>query len=221
MIKAVIFDMVGTSVMEKDPSMINQCFEVAFRDHGVHVPAGLIIANRGKDKRSAIISILKELNGQEDLVDPVLLSFKMSLQNNLHNFKESKGLRETADFLKSRKIKIGLGTGLPKEIFEQIFNHLNLAPLQFDYVGLADDIGRGRPHPDMIQDMMRKCQVTPREFLKVGDTVADIQEGKNANVLTAVILSGTVRPEVLIREKPDFVIQSIPDVVEIIKSEES
>ncbi|MGZ8518400.1 MAG: HAD family hydrolase [Chitinophagaceae bacterium] len=42
----------------------------------------------------------------------------------------------------------------------------------------------------MILDMLKKFSLQKEQFLKVGDTVADILEGKNAGVKTAAILSG-------------------------------
>ncbi len=72
----------------------------------------------------------------------------------------------------------------------------------------------------MILDMMNKTGVSnPAHFLKVGDTVADIQEGKNANVITAAILSGTQRKEDLEKEKPDFMIRDLSEVERILNKE--
>jgi phosphoglycolate phosphatase-like HAD superfamily hydrolase len=65
----------------------------------------------------------------------------------------------------------------------------------------------------MIFEMMRQLRINPTEMLKVGDTVADIQEGKNANVYTAVLLSGTQPKEQLIRERPDLILDSLDDLI--------
>jgi len=60
--------------------------------------------------------------------------------------------------------------------------------------------------------------ISPAELLKVGDTVADIQEGKNAGVLTAVLLSGTQDEVTLIKQNPDFVLHKLTDLIEILRS---
>jgi phosphoglycolate phosphatase-like HAD superfamily hydrolase len=57
-IKAILFDIIGTTVLEKDPNLINSCFENAFRQNNVKVEAAQIKANRGKDKSEIIKNIL-------------------------------------------------------------------------------------------------------------------------------------------------------------------
>jgi len=59
---------------------------------------------------------------------------------------------------------------------------------------------------------MRKYSLQPDELLKVGDTVADIQEGKNAGVVTAAILAGTQANELLRAENPDFLIEELMEL---------
>lgn len=214
--KAVLFDLNGTTVIEKDPQLVLNCFEYAFKDHGISVTKEIIKNNRGKDKHEMIKIILEETNHSVILTKSILVSFKEHLENNLNNFSENSGLRELLQYLKEKNIKIGIGTGFPREIFDGIFSYLKWEELDLDYMGIAEEIGKGRPHPDMIFDMMNKLIINKDELLKVGNTAADIQEGKNAGVATAVILSGTQAEEDLIKEKPDFVIRSLMELKEII-----
>jgi phosphoglycolate phosphatase-like HAD superfamily hydrolase len=45
----------------------------------------------------------------------------------------------------------------------------------------SDEVSRGRPAPDMIQELMRRLGITdPARVAKVGDAPADLQEGTNA-----------------------------------------
>lgn len=109
-----------------------------------------------------------------------------------------------------------MGTGLTRDTFEKIFYHLNWDVPGFDYIGIAAETGRGRPYPDMILDLMKKCNLQQDEFLKIGDTVADIQEEKNANVFTVAILSGTPIEKEIILQQPDFIFHSLTQLKEII-----
>jgi phosphoglycolate phosphatase-like HAD superfamily hydrolase len=68
----------------------------------------------------------------------------------------------------------------------------------------------------MILDMMKKFRLNNSELLKVGDTITDIREGKNAGVLTAAILSGTQSQEELVSQEPDYVINSLSQLKDII-----
>jgi phosphonoacetaldehyde hydrolase len=219
-IKGVIFDFIGTTVIEKDPSVLNRCFAGAFNDHDVMAGIEIIKANRGKDKKEMIEEILKQSGFPLDLTQPILQSFRIHLQNKLDNFLENKGAGNAFNFLKKRKIVIGLGSGLPRDIFEAIFNHVGWKENSFDYIGVAEETGRGRPYPDMILGMMKKLNLRSDQMLKVGDTVADIQEGRNANVMTAAILSGTQDEKEIINSQPDFIIRSLTDLVQIFRSQQ-
>lgn len=218
-IKAILFDVIGTTVLETNPLLINQCFERSFSEYNIQVPGELIQAIRGKDKKEAITSILQQLNSPLHLADQILAAFKKHFLSNLNSFRKADELKGTISFLRSRNIKIGIGTGLSDDIFQPIFEKLNWSSYQFDYIGIAEKIGRGRPHPDMIFDMIKKLGIAHSEFLKVGDTPADIQEGKNASVLTAAILSGTTRKSDFIKLKPDFIITSLTDLIKIVDSQ--
>lgn len=40
--KGVLFDLNGTTVLEKDPQLVLNCFEYAFKDHGISISKELI-----------------------------------------------------------------------------------------------------------------------------------------------------------------------------------
>ena len=139
--KALFFDLNGTTVIEKDPQLVTHCFEYAFNDYGISVKPDQIKQNRGKDKNEMIEIILKELNKPVHLTNSILESFKNHLGENLNNFSENSGLRETFNYLKKNNIKIGIGTGFPREIFDRIFGYLKWDTNEFDYIGIAEEIG--------------------------------------------------------------------------------
>jgi HAD superfamily hydrolase (TIGR01549 family) len=217
-IKAVLFDFMGTTAVEKDSSVIHKCFIKAFTENSIKVTDADIMQNRGLDKREMISLVLEKHNSSLKLLPAILNAFNTALKSNLHNFSENNSTRDILRFLKQKNIITGLGTGFPRDIFELIVNHLQWNDIGFDYTGIAEEIGRGRPHPDMIQDMMHKFEINAAVFLKVGDTVADIKEGKNAGVKTAVILAGTQSKEDLIKEQPDYILNGLMELKDIINS---
>jgi phosphonoacetaldehyde hydrolase len=215
-IKAILFDFIGTVVMEKDPSTVNRCFAMAFKDHGIEITDELIKVNRGKDKRDMIMAVLKNAGHSLELHDSIMNSLKEHLENNLTNFSENTGAKEIIEYAKKKGMVVGLGTGLPRDTFESILHHLQWGDPAFDYIGIAAETGRGRPYPDMILDMLKKCDLKNTELLKVGDTVSDIQEGKNANIMTVAILSGTQDEQEIMNQKPDHAIRHLSELKEII-----
>lgn len=208
-IKAILFDFIGTTVIEKDPSTINRCYVNAFAKFGMDVSLETIREGRGLDKKEMIASVLKAYSKDERLLNQVLGTLENEIEDNLDNFHENEGFAELIAHLKAKKTILGIGTGLPRDSFEKIYAHLGWEKDLFDYTGIAAEMPRGRPHPDMILDMLKKCNLNKEGFLKLGDTVADIQEGKNAGVRTAVILSGTQEEDLLRAAGPDIVVSSL------------
>jgi phosphonoacetaldehyde hydrolase len=215
-IKAVLFDVIGTTIVEHDPNTIVNCFEKAFRDHGFVVDAHLVRANRGRDKKEMIDLAIANQHLPPDSSEKIYQSFLNNVELNLNQFGYREGAEELFHHLRKQEIKIGLGTGLSRDLLEKITDHVGWSFNQFDYIGIPEGAIRSRPHPDMIRDMIKKFQLQPNEVLKVGDTVADIQEGKSAGVLTVAIAAGT-QPENMLQEaNPNFLIHSLAELIAII-----
>ncbi|MBL0023607.1 MAG: HAD-IA family hydrolase [Saprospiraceae bacterium] len=175
-------------------------------------------STQGKDKKVIIQNVLLLNHLPLSMGDEIYRLFKTKLTSDADKFSLNRGTIEIMMYLRERGIKTGIGTGLERDIFDIICNHVKLDNSFFDYVGISNEVGRGRPFPDMIFDMMLKLDITDKaKVLKVGDTVADIEEGQNANVLTAVILSGTQPEEWLLKAKPDFVLRSLSELKNILQ----
>jgi len=216
-IKAVMFDVIGTTVKEKDPNTIINCLVKSFSENGVAADIEFLNRNRGRDKMELIREFVKEKDLSQDHSPLIFDSFKKNFLASIHNFMADRDAEDLFDHLNQLKIKIGLGTGLSKELFQILIEHLKWNIDRFDYIGVSNDALRSRPHPDMIFDMMHKLRISsPAEILKVGDTIADIREGKNAGVFTAAILSGTQSEKDLEKEGPDLMIRTLAELKIII-----
>jgi phosphoglycolate phosphatase-like HAD superfamily hydrolase len=55
--------------------------------------------------------------------------------------------------------------------------------------------------------------------LKVGDTRLDIEEGRNAGVATAAVLTGTQTRAYLEEARPDYVLSSVADLPTLFQAE--
>jgi phosphonatase-like hydrolase len=217
MVHTILFDVIGTTVREKRDTVIDSLLH-SFEEHIGPINPEIAIGNRGKNKLSMIEEVLKAHNHPVDLAPAIYHSFISNFEKRLDNFDENEGWSETYSFLKETGIKVGIGTGLPNSLLELIMDHLGWHKMQFDFIGTSNEFPNGRPAPDMILEMMRLLNSKDgKGFLKIGDTVADIQEGKNANVSTAVILSGSQPDNVLLRESPDFVLTSLYQVRDLVE----
>lgn len=216
MIKAILFDTIGTTIKNDKAEFIIEAFQKSFADHNIIVDESFLVHQRGKNKSDVIRQVLEEQQRQPLLEERIIESFNSYISDALNSFKEAAGLDEIFSYLRSKNISIGIGTGLPAGIFNQLQHQLDWHRYYFDYIGISEIIGKSRPDPAMILDMMDQLKIdSPRNVLKVGDTIADIQEGKNAGALTAVVLAGTQPDSLLLNESPDFVLKELHDIIQL------
>ena len=220
-VKLVVFDLAGTTVDDSlnGLPLVTVAMKDAFGKHGHTVDAEIVNTYRGMEKKDALRCILKKLEVQhmelseEDFVEVIFKDFKDSLNQHLMSIKsEIRGTSAVFQQLKSSGVKIAVGSGFPHSVVEAIVARMAWTGL-VDYISSAEREGHGRPHPSMVLSAMRVCGVSdPRSVLKVGDTKADIEEGKNANCWTVAVLTGTQSENTLRSCCPDFVVDSVADL---------
>ncbi|MFY9153461.1 MAG: phosphonoacetaldehyde hydrolase [Prolixibacteraceae bacterium] len=95
------------------------------------------------------------------------------------------GAIELINSLKSQGIKVGTTTGYVEDMMNNILPHTSTAGLLPDSVVSSSEVSAGRPAPWMIYLNCEIMNVYPlSQMVKIGDTVADIQEGINAGMWT-------------------------------------
>ena len=220
-IQLAMFDMAGTTVNDEvdgHPLMVISMMR-AFAKHGIELAPDAINKHRGKQKSEAIQTLLKEAAelspvDAEHLGDGVYRDFLHELESNLSSISEIDGATELFRYLKSKNIHIGVGSGFPMQIVQAIISQLGwLDEGLLDYVGSAEQIGVGRPNPKMIHDAMERLNITDgSKVVKIGDTVVDIQEGKNAGAWTVAVLTGSQTETQLMAAAPDYILSSVREL---------
>lgn len=130
---------------------------------------------------------------EEDVQEVYELSESKILEI-VHNYAEPKPyVVETVNKLREMGLKIGSTTGYTDEMMALVVPkaaELGYAP---DCWFSPDSTNKkGRPYPYMIFRNMEKLELKDvSRVMKVGDTVADILEGKNAGMVTVGILEGS------------------------------
>ena len=95
------------------------------------------------------------------------------------------GAIELINLLKSQGVKVGTTTGYVAEMMNNILPLATANGLIPDSVVNSSEVSVGRPFPWMIYRNCEKMNVyPPNRMVKIGDTVADIQEGINAGMWT-------------------------------------
>lgn len=217
-LRLAVFDLAGTTLddlVDGQPIAII-AIRSAFQRAGYEVNVSDITAVRGLEKREAIRQICRNkgiqasagsTESEEDLVNIIFTHFHSTLdeaigQGPLH---EIAGTSATFEALRARGISIVVGSGFEQEVVKSLVHRLG-----WKVDGL---VAANRPEPDAVFEAMRIANVEDaRQVVKIGDTVADIEEGRNAGVWTVAVLTGTQGEERLRSASPDFVLSSVADL---------
>lgn len=112
----------------------------------------------------------------------------------VHNYAEPKPyVVETVEALRAMGLKIGSTTGYTDEMMALVVPKAKEQGYAPDCWFSPDSVGRkGRPYPYMVfRNMEELGLMQVSRVMKVGDTVADIREGKNAGLTAVGILEGS------------------------------
>jgi phosphonatase-like hydrolase len=225
-VQLVVFDMAGTTV--RDKGSVADAFMEAAAQYGVQVPRGEVNKVMGFRKKEAIRILLDKfyLEPVEDL-DGLIENIHDTFTRNMVSFYEQDQdlaplphAEKTFAWLKERGIKIALNTGFTRPITNAILHRLQWDNKDvIDMVISSDGVPEGRPHPYMIEAIMKQLQVTdPAQVVKVGDTEVDVAEGRNAGCgLVVSVTTGAYTRNELEQYSPDNIIDSLAELPPLIQ----
>ncbi len=99
---------------------------------------------------------------------------------------------ETMAVLRNNGIKIGSTTGYTQEMMDIVVPKAAEKGYSPDFYVTPSSVSAGRPFPYMIFKNMNELKVGDLDcVLKIGDTISDIKEGRNAKVWTIGVLKGS------------------------------
>lgn len=103
------------------------------------------------------------------------------------------GVIHCVEQFKKMGLKIGSTTGYTDEMMAVLLPIVKEQGYEPDYWVSADATnGKGRPYPYMIfRNMEHFGIINVKEVLKIGDTISDIEEGKNAGVISTGVIIGS------------------------------
>ena len=132
----------------------------------------------------------------------------------LNEIKLIPGVSEIFSQLSSKKIKIGLVTSTFAKFLDG-----KLLPLKskgidtlINEVITLEDSPEAKPAPDPLIECARRLQVSKENCVYVGDSYVDIIAGKKAGMLTVGVLTGIDDYEILKKEDPDMIVDSVLDL---------
>jgi phosphonoacetaldehyde hydrolase len=192
-IRLVVFDWAGTTIDHGCCAPV-AAFVETFARHGVAVTPAEVRGPMGLDKKDHLRALLQtpELAerwrrahgryGDEQDVESLYREFVPCQLEVIGRYSQlAPGLLDCVAELRRAGIWIGATTGYFAEAAERVYEAAARQGFVPDYCVCAEDVPAGRPAPWMLYRIMEALDVyPPAAVVKVGDTVPDIGEGRNA-----------------------------------------
>jgi len=222
MIRMVVFDMAGTTVNENN--IVYKTLQRAINEKGFNFTLEeVLLEGAGKEKLQAIKSILNVFaeKDDEELATEIYNRFIVLLEDayNTEKIFPQDNAIDLFHSLKQKNILVVLNTGYNNETAASLIDKLGwIKGSDYDSLVTANDVDKNRPNPDMIWLAMKRFDIAnAAEVVKVGDSIIDIEEGKNAGCSLSIgITTGAHTFKQLTTAKPDYIINNLMELLPLL-----
>jgi phosphonoacetaldehyde hydrolase len=187
-VTAVIFDWAGTTVDYGSVAPV-RTLQKLFAARGIEVSEAEARRDMGIHKKDHIRALLRAKTGgppDEALVAEFFAEFIPMQMDCLVSYSDViEGVAETVAKLRVQGIKIGSTTGYTRPMLDVLAAHAATQGYIPECALCPEDTIGGRPLPWMCYlNAIRLGTYPMHTMVKVGDTVSDIEEGRNAGMWT-------------------------------------
>lgn len=192
-----MLDWAGTTVDHGSMAPV-LALQTLFAKHGITLSAEDARRDMGLLKRDHIQAILalsniraewNSMNGREPGEAEVLSLFEefgpLQMKIIAQHSQLIPGVAQIVKDWQSRGIRIGSTTGYTRKMLAPVLAQAARQGFEPNASVCPDEVGAGRPAPWMLMKNAQLLDVyPPRTCVKIGDTVVDIEEGRNAGMWT-------------------------------------
>ncbi|MBP6901657.1 MAG: HAD-IA family hydrolase [Burkholderiaceae bacterium] len=186
----VVFDWDGT--LFDSTALIARCIQSAAADLGLPVPddqrAAYVI---GLGLTEALQHAVPELPAER--YPELGRRYRHHYLARQHELVLFPGTLQMLQALKQRNHWLAVATGKSRRGLDECLETVELKGL-FDGTRTADETA-GKPHPLMLQQLMREFGVEPERTLMIGDTTHDLQLALNAGTASVAVSFGAHEPD--------------------------
>jgi HAD superfamily hydrolase (TIGR01549 family) len=224
MIKLIVFDWDDVIVLGAKNGYF-ACYHKAVEGVGVHLTPEeekkRILAKWSKPYREELKELLKE---KPELVDQACTIFEKEYWGDTFTSELSlvPGVVELLTKL-SKTYKLAVATGKhPKMLKEHEIPHFKI-PQVFSHIISSHDISdveKMKPHPYMLEKIMKDTGVLPVETIFVGDAATDVQMAIAARVVPVVVLTGHLHKDEAVHMGVQHIIDSViqlPSLLQLLR----
>ena len=158
-------------------------------------------------------------NSHRDFFSELGLGNKEKLEFDLmfreHCKKDAKFINGSIESIKELRglgKKVAIATNCTHSSIIDMTRHFDVFNL-FDMVIGKSSAIKPKPCPDMIEYIIKKSEIKPKNAVMIGDSKTDIIAGKKAKTKTVGVLSGYTDGIELKHEKPDFIFDNIFNMI--------
>lgn len=199
MIKAVIFDMDGVVVESTGQDF--SAWKKTFKEQGRRLTYDQYLSFLGKKGEEIVQQNINPRITKDEAAKIVKRKEQILLEDIRKNgIKPIKGAKQTIQFLRQNNFKIGLGTSAPIAKADVILESLGIKNL-FDTYVVAEEVKRGKPHPEIYLKVAKKLNLNSKECLVIEDAPAGIAAAKNAGMKCIAITTTHKREDLLKADK--------------------
>lgn len=212
----IVCNMAGT--VAEDRCLVYLAVREALSQQGIHITNDDVKGWHGAGGEEAIrhfVSIYSAPSHVVRVLKSALHTFRRLIKETYFGdaavVKVHKGLKNWIRGVQAARVKVCLDTSHQADVQLRLVKRMGI---EVDACVSASDVSVGKPAPYMIFHAMEKLGVKDvRKVVKIGDTVRDIQMGRNAGCgLVVGVLGGADSYEALMEAGADIVVERVTDL---------
>jgi phosphoglycolate phosphatase len=209
-VRGVIFDLDGT--------LIDSYQAIYLGFHYAYSQMGLPTLSYEQVERAVGLGLthtFRELLGEERVPQALALfrkKYEDVFRAHTHLLPDA---RQVVERLKGRDIQLAVATNKLGRFSRAIFEHFGMDKMFVVILG-DGDVSQNKPDPEMLYLAMEKMGVRKEETIFVGDSVIDIQTGRNAGIRVFAVPTGNTDREDLVKAQPTLILSRLLDLLSLV-----
>ncbi len=124
------------------------------------------------------------------------------------------GIDKLISKLYNKRLNLAILTNNKSTYAEDVLEKFNLTKYFNTIIGF-NDVSETKPNPEGILKILDKWGVKTSEAIFIGDMTTDIDAGRAANVKMVCVASGLAQKEILIKYKPDILVNDTNELIQL------
>ena len=210
-VRGVIFDLDGTLLEAHEAIYLG--LQEAFQSFGKTLfPLNELKQNLKADLEATLAPFFS----REEMVRAIPMIRKRYEEVYLDKTHFLDGAKEVLESLYREGITLAVASNKFGRFSRGALSHLGVADYFKSILG-AGDVPRNKPYPDMIQAALKEMDLPPEDVIFVGDSLEDIQAGKQAGVDVYALPTGIHSKMELSRGRPKRILSNLKELLLLVR----